>query len=252
MIRRELHGEVVLLSMAHGKANVLDVELLLDLTQTLEALEREDPLAVVLASDVKGIFSAGVDLKHLLDGGPDYVDRFLPALDDLLRRLFAFHRPVVAAIGGHAIAGGCLLAAACDLRVMGTEVGRIGVPELAVGVPFPPMGLEILRFVVPRRCLQEVAYEGRTYPPEEARERGLIDRLVEPEAVLETALSAARRFGLCPRRSFELTKKLLRQPALEQAKKAEGLHGAAIAEVWRSDEARAAITRYVARTLRSG
>jgi len=74
---------------------------------------------------------------------------------------------VVAAVNGHAIAGGCILVSACDHRVMNAERGRIGVTELLVGVPFPVTALEILRFAAGTHRLQELIYNGRTYPATE-------------------------------------------------------------------------------------
>src|SRR5439155_1274578 len=86
-------------------------------------------------------FSAGVDLFRILDGGDDYVARFIPALSGAFDDLFAYRRPVVAAVNGHAIAGGCVIAACADYRLMAEGRGRIGVPEQLVGVAFPAIAL---------------------------------------------------------------------------------------------------------------
>src|SRR6266576_3946717 len=108
------------------------------------------------------MFSAGVDLLRLVDGGADYVRNFLPAVCRTFEALFSLLAPVVAAIHGHAIAGGCVIACATDYRMMAREPGRIGVPELLVGVPFPVVPLEIMRFAAPRQYLQALAYRGLT------------------------------------------------------------------------------------------
>src|SRR5437870_1175022 len=90
-------------------------------------------------------FSAGVDLVRLLEGGAPYVRKFLPVLSEMFATVFSHPAPVVAAINGHAIAGGCVLACAADKRLMARDGGRIGATELLVGVPFPPAAVEILR-----------------------------------------------------------------------------------------------------------
>ena len=87
---------------------------------------------------------------------------------------------------------GCILACMADRRLMVQERGRIGVPELLVGVPFPTTPLEVMRFVLPPQHLQEVIYGGRTYDPEEALARGLVDRLVPEQDLLARALEEAR------------------------------------------------------------
>ena len=91
---------------------------------------------------------------------------------------------MVAAVNGHAIAGGCVIARAADARLMAEGAGRIGVPELLVGVPFPAAALEVVRFAVPREKVQSLIYTGRTLSAEEALGAGLVDEVVAPGALL--------------------------------------------------------------------
>ena len=98
-------------------------------------------MKAVIVTGSGSSFSAGVDLFRVIKDGPEYGRRFLPVLDDFLRAALTLPKPMVAAINGHAIAGGCILAAACDHRIMTEGNGRIGIPELAVGVPFPALPL---------------------------------------------------------------------------------------------------------------
>src|SRR5262249_12232253 len=147
MIERSQHEGVLTLRLAHGKASALDVELLDALLGELNGAG-EDVRAVILTG-TGSIFSAGGDLFRVTRGGADYVRRCLPLLSRFLRTLFTFPRPVVAAVNGHAIAGGCVIVLACDTRLMAEGTGTIGVPELVVGVPFPTSALEVVRFAVP-------------------------------------------------------------------------------------------------------
>ena len=116
------------------------------------------------------MFSAGVDLKRLSAGGADYVRAFLPALHKLYEEVFFHPKPVVAAINGHAVAGGAILACCADRRIMAHEAGRIGVTEMLVGVPFPALAFEMLRAAVPAEYLAEFAYSGATYMTDDALE----------------------------------------------------------------------------------
>jgi len=249
MIQREDRGPIAVLRLAHGKASALDTELLEALDRCLRELDEARPEAVVLTG-TGSIFSAGVDLLRVLDGGTGYLAGFLPLLARAVRRLFAFPRPVVAAVNGHAIAGGCILACACDLRIMAAGEGRIGVPELRVGVPFPVAPLEVLRFAVPPQHLQKLAYTGRTYGAAEALEWGLVDEVVAPDRLLERALEAAGQLAAIPGASFELTKAQLRRPTLERI---DALHDELeprVAAQWASPGVQEHLRDYVDRTLR--
>ena len=132
------------LRMESGKVQALDLELVMDLRAAIGAARADDAPPVVLTGTGTS-FSAGVDLFRVVREGEPYVSRFLPALADLLLDLFTYPGPLVTAINGHAVAGGALIAWCGDLRVMADGKGRIGVPELRVGVPFPAVAIEILR-----------------------------------------------------------------------------------------------------------
>lgn len=245
MIHHDTRDGISVLRMEHGKANAFDVEFVDDLRRAFAAVK--DARAVVLTG-TGSIFSAGVDLFRVLDGGADYVKRFLPGFSEVLHEVFAFERPVVAAMNGHAIAGGCILACACDHRIMAAGSGRIGVPELMVGVPFPTLAIEIVRYVVPSHHAQELVYTGRTCEPAEALARGLVDRVVPPEQVLDAACEAAAALARIPAATFAITKRALRAPAIARiVGDAAAEH---IKEIWMADETRAAIRAYLDRTLK--
>jgi enoyl-CoA hydratase len=249
MIEREERDGVVILRLAHGKASALDIELLEALTRSLA--DASDAEAVVLTG-TGAIFSAGVDLFRVLDGGAEYVARFLPALKHGIEALFSYPKPVVAAVNGHAIAGGCILAAACDYRLMARGSGRIGVPELVVGVAFPAMALEVMRFAVPDGRLQEIVYTGRTYESDAALERGLVDELAEPDALADRALEVARQFAAVPAAAFAHTKRHLRGETLARARALGEANDAAASEVWSSPATHAHIRSYLERTIGKG
>lgn len=251
-IEKETHGRVVLLRLAHGKANAFDAVFSKALVAELDAATAARDVAAVVVTGAPGgkIFSAGVDLLQVLDGGDAYLAEFLPALRSALEKLFFFEKPLVAAVNGHAIAGGCLLAAAADRRLMAAGDARIGVPERLVGVPFPAIALEILRFTVPAGRLQEVAYLGKTYLPDEAAARGLVDEVAPPETLLSRAIAAAEQLAAAPGPAFTLTKRQLRAPARDFLAARAAAIDAEVFAAWKSAEAREAIRAYVEKTLK--
>lgn len=246
MIRRERLDGIEVVRLEHGKANALDLELANGIDDVFRELESSDVEAVVLTGR-GSIFSAGVDLFRLLEGGPSYVGEFLPALERMLRRVFLFPRPLVTAINGHAVAGGCLLAVCGDFRIMADARGRIGVPEQRVGVPFPPFALEMLRFSVSPSILQRMVYGGETVEPVVAKVEGIVDEVVLPDDLETFALAGARRLaGLAPE-VFALTKAQLRQGVAAAAAPWET--AGRVAELWSSEAAGDRIRAYLDRTI---
>src|ERR1700694_1483539 len=212
MLTSELNDGILTVTLAHGKASALDLELCDALRHKFQHASKSDDVRAVVLTGTGSIFSAGVDLPRLINDGRAYVEAFVESLDATLRALFLFPKPAIAAVSGHAIAGGAIMAFACDYRLMSS--GRIGVPEALVGVPFPPLALEIVRFAGPRQHLQSMLYFGWTVECEEAKSRGLIDEVVNASDLLIRARSVARQFADIAPDAFRLTKLQIREPFL--------------------------------------
>jgi enoyl-CoA hydratase len=208
-IRIEAHGDVALATMTHGKANTLDIEMCEMVIRTLRDLAGGDARAVVITG-TGSIFSAGVDLLRFDQDGPEYREQFVPLVSALVHALFNFPKPLVAAVNGHAAAGGCVMACTADRRIMARGSGRIGVPELLVGLPFPTAALEMVRYVVPANHVQAVIYGGATYLPDDALRVGLVDELVDADVLVEHAVSVAEQLARIAPDVFALTKRQLR------------------------------------------
>ena len=175
---------------------------------------------------------------------------FLPALNAMFDAVFRYPKPVVAAVNGHAIAGGCVLACAADRKFMSRDSGRIGVTELLVGVPFPAGAMEIMRRAVAPHLFEEVIFGAATYAPSDALTRGLVDAVVEPDALLDRAVEAANTLAALSPRTFALTKRQTRQDALQRMERDGARIDAEAMQVWSSDETLARVKDYVARTLK--
>lgn len=240
MIDVQRRDDVAVIELRHGRVNALDLEVVGALAATVRELA-EGP---VVLTGRGGVFSAGVDLRRLVDGGAEYVARFLPALDEALLAVFEAPGPVVAAVNGHAIAGGCILAAACDLRLMSS--GTIGVPELLVGLPFPVAALEIMRHAAGGR-VDELALTGRSLDPAAALAIGLVHQIVPPESLLDEAVRQARALAQIPSLTYRLTKEQLRGEARQRIKAARREHEQRVLATWQRDDARAAVAAYIDR-----
>jgi enoyl-CoA hydratase len=242
-------GSVAAVGLARGKVNPLDVELLDELEETLGHLAHADDVRAVVLTGSGRVFSAGVDLRRVVEGGTAYVERLIAALRGALEALFAFPKPTIAAVNGAAVAGGCVLACACDRRVMADDA-RIGASELVVGVPFPAAAIEILRFSCGSRC-EDVVYTGELLDAGRAMAIGMVHEVHVADRVLERATAVAAELGALAPQAYRLAKEQLRRPALERMRAdAETLDGEVTA-VWAAahttDALRAQLDRMSAR-----
>ena len=165
--------------------------------------------APVLLSGAGDAFSAGLNLKEVVSLDQAGMTRFLGLLEDLVATLFAYPGPTVAAVNGHAIAGGCVLALCCDHRVVRAEPRlRIGLNEVALGVPFPPRTLAAVMYRVPPRSRDEVLLGAELHAPEAALRLGLVD-----EIAVDPVARARERLALLashPAAAYAATKTTLR------------------------------------------
>ena len=242
-------GKIAVLTLAHGKANTLDTEFCRAITGEFARLKKSPAQAVVITAEGP-IFSAGVNLIRASQGGPKYLRTFLPALNKMFDAVFNFPKPVIAAVNGHAIAGGCVLSSCADYRMMARGNGRIGVTELLVGLPFPALAFEVMRFVTGPRHFAELIYTGNTYAPDDALERGLVHEVVEPAVLQERALASAQMLADLSPAAFSQTKAQMRLAVTERIKRDGKKTDAAVAKIWTSAKAIQTINAYVAKTLK--
>lgn len=236
-------GEVRVLALASGRVNALDVELLEELTGALRDSAGDGPLVVTGAGRV---FSAGVDLNRVVQGGAAYTDRLIPALSAAFEAVFGHPGPTVAAINGAAIAGGCVLACACDRRLIVPDA-QIGASEVRVGVPFPVAALEVMRHAC-GGWAEEVLLGGRTYRGPEAVGAGLAHRVVNGD-LLEEAIAEASELGDIPSDAYSHTKSQLRAPALARIRDGGGVDEE-VRRMWGADETQRRIAAYLERLRR--
>ncbi len=227
---------VTIVRFDHPPVNALD----LDLLEVIIASMRNVTGPVVITGAGR-CFSAGVDLRALVDGGTEYAERFITALSEAFLALFDHPAPVVAAINGHAIAGGCVLAMCADVRLM--SAGTIGLTEMAVGVPFPVAALEICRSAM-GTSVTRAALQANTIDAATALARGWIDAVVPDDELIDQALATARELGQYSPAAYAATKRQLHQPA-RAAIDAGAEMDAEVRASWITEETRIRIAAFV-------
>ena len=187
MIRTEHRKNVTLIHFDDGKANAWGFEAVEGITSALDEAE-EKARAVVLAGR-QGFFCAGFDLTVMSGGGRRMID-LLEGGSQLLARLSGCPLPVVAACTGHALAAGALLLLAADLRIGASGNFKVGLNEVAIGLPLPAFAVEMAKLRLSRRSLIEATGLSRLYSPAEAVDVGFLDRISDGD-LAEEAFAAA-------------------------------------------------------------
>jgi enoyl-CoA hydratase/carnithine racemase len=238
-------GAVRVLTISSGRVNALDVELLEELTAAIRELQGSGAGALVVTGAGR-VFCAGVDLNRVLQGGADYIDRLIPAISDMVIAMFGYPGPTVAAINGAAIAGGCVLACACDRRLVSPDA-QIGASEVRVGVPFPAAALEVARYACGEHA-EEVLIGGRLYRGADAVACGLAHRVIADD-LIEAAVAEASDLGEISAEAYRHTKAQLRAPTLARISDAGGIDRE-VRQLWGADHTRLRIADSLERLRR--
>ncbi len=201
--------------MRHGPANAIDADLVATLDRNLDEAEQSGRPLVLTGSG--RFFSAGLNLQSL-PGDREAMGVFLDAFEDLLMRLFLHPCPTVAAVNGHAVAGGAILAAACDVRFGAEGNYRVGVSEVSLGVVFPATAFQIIRSTVPRSRIPEVLLAGHLNKPVGAVGAGFLHELTPAGELLQRAVEHAEMLGAQPRFAYTHSKRALREGYVERAR----------------------------------
>src|SRR5262245_49698089 len=204
---------VVLLERAHG--NAIDDAFVESLVAVLAEAESDPAIGGVLLKGAGKLFCPGLDLQELVALDREAMERFMLRFSAAVLTLYAFPKPVVASLHGHALAGGCVLSLCADWRVL-RRGAIVGLNEVKVGVPLPFGVALIVRESVPRHKLTGVALLGRNYTDEEAVAAGLADELAAEGAVESTSRERLEEFISKDLFAFAVTKRYLRSPVIER------------------------------------
>ncbi len=213
MIRSERKGDVLELRLDRPRAHALDAPLLEALRAALEDARRDPPRGVILTAE-GSIFCAGLDLPGLIDEDRAGIERLLDALEGACLALFDFPRPVIAAIGGHAIAGGALLTVACDQRIMAEGQAKWGLTEAQLGLGVPTFGVEMARYAFTRRIAEKLLYGGALYPTYKLADMGVVDAVVEPAELMDRCRQGIEAWTASPT-AFAAIKERLHAPVMQ-------------------------------------
>jgi len=240
----ETHDRVGLLRINAGKANAMSPQFIASLIDAMAELKQDPPASLVITGTGRAL-SAGLALPMVIDLNRDDMRTFMQGFGRAMEAVLTFPTPTVAAINGHAIAGGCVLAVMCDYRVMVDADARIGLNEGALGIGLPASVLEPLRVRVPARSLTPIALAAELFAPEDALALELVDDIVPAGELEASALERAQALAFAPTASAQVKAALLR-PLLHELRTHEDAEMELWLDTWFSDDAKRLVAEAVA------
>ncbi len=216
MVSTTWDDSVACITLDDGKANAFRPDTLDALEAALDEADAGRPRAVLVRGRA-GFFSGGLDLKTLPALAPEERTRTFARFGRAVMRLWQSPVPVVAAIDGHALGGGAILALSADVRLVSTREARLGLVEVAVGLPVPAFAVEMARMALPATTLLPAVLHGRTWTLGESVHAGWAEASCDPADLPEHALARAKALAALAPAAHATTKRHLMGPATARA-----------------------------------
>ncbi|MET4138845.1 enoyl-CoA hydratase/isomerase family protein [Pedobacter sp. UYP1] len=189
-----IKDRLALITLNRGKSNALNREMITELTDMLHNIANDDNIGGVIIAGRDNFFSAGLDLIELYGYNEEEAESFWHLFLAFIAKITAFKKPMVAAINGHSPAGGCVIALACDARVMAEGKFIIGLNEVPVGIIVPESIFSLYSFWLGKGHATRSLLEGKLFSPEEALNIGLVDELVNQDSIMTAAERRIRKY----------------------------------------------------------
>lgn len=234
-IQVEKKDGIATITLARGKVNALNGPVVDELRETLKGLEADPETRAVILIGRGRFFSFGFDVPEFLSFTKDQFTDYLVNFSDLYTYLFLYPKPVAAALNGHTVAGGCMLALACDSRVMVSGKSKISLNEIAFGSSVFAGSTEMLRFCCGSANASRVLYSGAMYSADEAKALGMVQEVATEENLMARAGAIASELASKHASAFAGIKSLLRKPVAEDFIRRERASIKAFVDIWYSE-----------------
>ena len=242
----EKNGDLAVLRLDKARGNAIDEPLVEEVLGAVRDLEKDGLVrGVLLASAHPKLFCPGLDLVALFEYNRAAMERFLARFLEMTRALFAFPKPVVAALSGHAVAGGCVLALTADHRLL-RRGAQIGLNEVRVGLPLPWPVAVLMAASVPAAGWSRVALLGQNFTDDEAVALGLVHEVRDADGFEAACLLRLRDFADKDPSALATTKRYLRASALREMDAHDASLRAEFLDAWFSPAGRAKIQETIA------
>jgi enoyl-CoA hydratase/carnithine racemase len=198
---------IAVVKLSRGTTNAINLELIHDLSDYLKVTRKDTNISgLILTSANEKFFSIGFDIPGLIDLEEKDFREFYKAFNRLCLDMYTFPKPIVAAITGHAVAGGCILTICCDYRFISEGKKLMGLNEIKLGVPLPYPADRILRQIVDDRSARRILDTGDFFPPEETLSMGLVDGVMPIDKVIPASVDKVKSFASSSLEAFRMIK----------------------------------------------
>jgi enoyl-CoA hydratase/carnithine racemase len=234
-LRTEQKDGITMVILSRGKVNAINEFVVDELSECVRSLvEDRETKAIVLTGSGK-FFSFGFDIPEFLGYGRADFIRYLVKFCNLYTQIYLCPKPVIACLNGHTIAGGCMIAIACDYRIMISGKARIALNELNFASSVFAGSVEALRACVGNRNAETVLLSGAMYSAEEALKMGLVDQVVSEAELGQETKKIACVFAEKDGVAFKSIKYLLRKDLAETMRKKEKESILEFVDIWYSE-----------------
>lgn len=237
-IKVTVKDRLAIITLDREKSNALNREMISELNEMLKSIAADPNIGGAILTGKAHFFSAGLDLIELYNYSEPEVTSFWNLFLDFVATITAFHKPIVAAINGHSPAGGCVIALACDYRIMAQGSFIIGLNEVPVGIIVPNSIFKLYSFWIGQANATRSLLEGKLFNPEEALQIGLIDELVNPASILTAAERKIRKYMAMERNTWGQSKLNIRKDLIAATSAEQKEELAAMLRQWWSPATR--------------
>ncbi|MBI1746495.1 MAG: enoyl-CoA hydratase/isomerase family protein [Acidobacteria bacterium] len=247
IVHIERTEQVAIVRIDRPPANAIELALAAQLEAALTRLTDEANIRAIVFTGTGRFFSAGLDLKIVPTYGVEDQKALIMTINRLIHRLYSLALPTVAAVNGHAIAGGLVTMLTCDYRIGTTASCQMGLTESRVGIPYPAAAMEVVRAELPPAVARTLVLRGLNSGSETALAHGLLDELQSPETLLARAREVAVDLASMPTLAYARIKRQLREGALTRMEEVLTRRSDPLLESWLTADSAMASAEVLAR-----
>ncbi len=229
---------IVTLTLSRGKVNALNEEVLDEFRRVLEDIEQDDKIDAVILTGEGSFFSFGFDIPAFYDHSPEDFRVFIEKFTSFYTYLYLYPKPVIAAINGHAVAGGCMICNSCDFRILAQGKAKMALNELTFGATVFAGSVAILTAMTGQENAERILITGYLFDNEQSLKHCLANEIIAADELLVRAHRKAEKYGKQYGPAYASIKRLLRQPIVDSYKDREQASIDEFIDIWYSDTLR--------------
>lgn len=237
-VNSKFDNKTAIITINRPKVNALNDRLIAELTAAFQNAQSNDYINAVILTGEGSFFSFGFDVPEFMSYPKSSFESYVINYSRLIKEIFMFPKPVIAALNGHAIAGGCVLALACDYRVMVSDKAKIALNEMTFGSSLFSCVTETLQYAVGHKNSEEIIYSGKMHSAQEALSLDFIDKIAHEDQFFQVVSEVAQNFAGNDKSAFASIKKMLKQETLNRIESRERETISEFVDIWYSKSTR--------------